>query len=116
MANALLCLGLSVNAWYSLAAVLLFSLGCSSGMVTLLSLNELISRTDPDKRGRVSAILVMIAQGLTPLLMSLVGGVGDLLHGNVRPLYAGCGAALCILGARLYFNPYLRRFFAGTGE
>jgi DHA3 family macrolide efflux protein-like MFS transporter len=114
--NALICLALSSIHWYLLAAALLLLLGCFSGMVTLTSLNALISRTDADKRGRVSAILVMIAQGLTPLVMSFVGVIGDLLHGNVRPLYAACGAVLLLLGVILSFNADLRRFLAGLPD
>ncbi len=111
--NALICIALSLIAWYWLAAMLLFGLGCFSGMVTLLSMNVLISRTDPDMRGRISAILVMITQGLTPLLISFIGVIGDLLHGNVRPVYAACGAALLLVVARLLSKPHLRRFLEG---
>ncbi len=116
LGNALICLSLGAIHWYAFAAMLLCVLGCFSGMVTLLSINALISQTDPDKRGRVSAMLVMIVQGLTPLIMSFVGVIGDLLHGNVQPIYSFCGAALFVLAATLFFNRPLRRFLKGLPE
>lgn len=115
--NAFICLTLSCVHWYGLAVALLFLLGGFSGMVTLLCLNVLISRTDAHMRGRIAAILVMITQGLTPLLISFIGVIGDLLHGNVRPVYAACGGALLLVAVRLSFNPHLRRFLdAGTRD
>jgi DHA3 family macrolide efflux protein-like MFS transporter len=114
--NAIICLLLSSTRRYWLASMLLFLFGSCTGIVTLLCLNAVISRTEADKRGRVSAILIMISQGITPLAMSLMGFIGDILHGNVRPLYAGCGAVLLVMGVFLFSNRDLRRFFEGLPE
>lgn len=114
LANAAICVLLSAIHWYALAALLLLTLGCCTGLITLVSLNILIGRSDPDKRGRISAFLVMIAQGLTPSLMSLVGLVADSLRGNIRPLYAGCGVILLVLGVLLSMNAELKRFLDGV--
>jgi DHA3 family macrolide efflux protein-like MFS transporter len=116
LGNAAICIALSAIHWYAVAALLLACLGGCTGVITLVSLNILIGRSEPDKRGRISAFLVMIAQGLTPSLMALVGLVADSLHGNVRPLYAGCGAILTLLGVSLSMNAELKEFLGGADE
>ena len=78
-------------------------------------LNALMAQTAPDKRGRIGAILFMIAQGLTPLLMSFVGGSRGLAARQ-------CAPDLCVLwrsaiydsGIDLVFSSSPAPFLRGT--
>jgi MFS family permease len=92
------------------ATIVLIVLGCMIGLITLISLSVLIEHTEPARRGRVTAVLLMVTQGLTPLAMSLVGVISDLLGNNMRLLYGGCGTLLCIAAAAMYANHDLREF------
>ena len=94
-----------------MAMILLFVSGVLAGMMGLLSINAILAKTDQNKRGRVVSILMMIAQGLTPLAMSLMGLVGDRLHGNVQFLYAVLAGLLLLTSLALFFNSDLKHFF-----
>jgi MFS transporter, DHA3 family, macrolide efflux protein len=100
--SAAVCAGLVLVHTFWIAAVLLLCFGAFTGAVSLLCMNALILQTDSDKRGRVTAVLIMITQGVTPLAMSVLGIAVDLLSGDLRPLYAVCGLAL--LGVALTFS------------
>jgi MFS family permease len=92
------------------ALLFLMLLGTLIGVVTLVSLNAFIEQTEPDKRGRVAAVLLMVTQGLTPLAMSLIGVVSDLLGNNIRLLYSGCGILLSAAAVTMFANRDLRDF------
>ena len=92
------------------ALIALAMLGALIGVVTLVALNAFIQQTEPEKRGRVAAVLMMVTQGLTPLAMSLVGVISDLLGNNIRLLYGGCGILLSIAAVSMFVNRDLRDF------
>lgn len=92
------------------ALIVLSCLGCFIGMVTLISLSVFIQKTEAEKRGRVSAVLLMVTQGLTPLAMSLIGVISDLLGNNIRLLYGGCGSLLCVTAIAMFTNRDLQEF------
>jgi hypothetical protein len=52
----------------------------------------------------------MVTQGLTPLAMSLIGVVSDLLGNNIRLLYSGCGVLLSAAAVTMLANRDLRDF------
>jgi MFS transporter, DHA3 family, macrolide efflux protein len=101
---------LSILQAYWEALIVLGILGCLIGVVTLISLSVFIQQTEPEKRGRVSAVLLMVTQGMTPLAMSLIGVVSDLLGHNMRLLYAGCGGLLYGSAVAMFANRDLRDF------
>lgn len=111
-AGAVCCGGLALNHAYYGALGLLCSFGFFTGAFSLLCLNELLAQTDADKRGRLSAMVLMITQGLTPLTMGFLGVAVDQLAGNVRPIYAACAAALVLLAVLSISSRALRDFFA----
>ncbi|HEY6923246.1 MAG TPA: MFS transporter [Steroidobacteraceae bacterium] len=110
--SAVFCMGLALNHSYGAALVLLLLFGLSSGAIALLCLNEMLAQTAPDKRGRISAALLMITQGLTPLAMSLLGVAVDQLSGNVLPVYCACSLAFALLGLISLSSRNLQSFFA----
>jgi MFS family permease len=112
LASAVFCMALALNHSYETALVLLFLFGMSSGAIALLCLNEMLAQTDPDKRGRISAALLMITQGLTPLAMSLLGVAVDQLSGNVLPVYGACSLAFGLLALISFSSRNLQSFFA----
>jgi MFS-type transporter involved in bile tolerance (Atg22 family) len=69
-----------------------------------------MQQTEGDKRGRVSALLVMTTQGVTPLAMALVGIISDLLGKNIRLVYGGCGVFLAATAALMSTNSDLHEF------
>lgn len=95
---------------FSGALVALVVLGSLIGIVTLTALSLIIKQTDPEKRGRVGAVLLMVTQGLTPLAMALIGVISDLLRNNIRLLYAGCGTLLFAAAIAMFSNRDLRDF------
>lgn len=112
LAGAMCCGGLALNHSYYGALGLLCSFGFFTGAFSLLCLNELLAQTDSDKRGRISAVVLMITQGLTPLTMGLLGVAVDQLAGNVRPIYGACGVAFVLLAVLSFSSRALRYFFA----
>lgn len=112
LSSAVFCMGLALNHSYEAALVLLLLFGLSSGAIALLCLNEMLAQTDPDKRGRISAALLMITQGLTPLAMSLLGVAVDQLSGNVLPVYGACSLAFGLLALISFCSRNLQSFFA----
>ncbi len=94
--------------WQSL--VVLTLLGVLVGVVTLVSLNAFIVQTEPGKLGRVAAVLLMVTQGLTPLAMSMVGMLSDLLGNDITLVYRGCGAVLLAVAIAMSADRSLRDF------
>jgi MFS family permease len=114
--NSLICLVLSVNHSFYLATLLLVLFGFGNGMISMLSVNSLLAQTRIDKRGRVISILIMVTQGFMPLTMAFVGVIGDMLRGNVRPLYAGCGGFLLVMALVAFSNQEFTVFFRNAQE
>jgi hypothetical protein len=112
LASAAICMGLALTRSYWTALPLLLLFGVCTGSIFLLSLNALLAQTDPDMRGRVSAVLLMITQGLTPLAMSGLGIAVDQLAGNVRPVYGACSLAFGLLGLLFACSRMLQYFFS----
>lgn len=103
-------LGAAPTAWA--AAVVLFLVGITNGFfnVSLQTLFQLT--TTPAMRGRVSSLINAVSGGLTPIAMGLTGVVADLMHQNIRLLFAGTGT-LCLLTAILFaFNAPYRTYLA----
>ncbi len=94
--------------WPALVALVI--LGSLIGVVTLVSLNTFIQQTEPEKRGRVFAVLLMVTQGFTPLAMCLIGIVSDSLGNNIRLLYGGCSILLLAAAVTMFSNRDLRDF------
>jgi MFS family permease len=86
------------------------TLGCLIGVATLICLSVLMQQTEAHMRGRVSAVLVMATQGVTPLAMALVGILSDLLGKNIRLLYGGCGVLLAVTAIVMSANRDLPEF------
>lgn len=101
---------LAVTVAFWVALLLLVVLGGLLGVVTLTALSSMVGKTEPGKRGRVGALLLMTTQGVSPLLVSLMGAMQDALRGNVRLMYGGCGLVLGGVAAAFYSNRDLRRF------
>jgi DHA3 family macrolide efflux protein-like MFS transporter len=109
-AGTILALASLEGLWPALIALTL--LGTLIGVVTLVALNAFIQHTESEKRGRVAAVLLMVTQGLTPLAMSLVGVVSDLLGNNIRLLYGGCAILLFTAALAMFINRDLREFLS----
>jgi MFS family permease len=103
-------LALASLSFFPEAMILLCALGCLIGVVTLICLSTFIRQTEPQKRGRVAAVLMMVTQGVTPLAMSLIGVVSDFLGNNMRLLYAACGWLLLGSAIVMATNRDLRQF------
>ncbi len=98
------------------AVIALATLGTLIGVVTLVSLNAFILQTEPERRGTVAAVLLMVTQGLTPLTLSLIGVVSDLLGDNIRLIYGGCSVLLLSSAFALFSNRDLREFLHYSGS
>jgi Na+/melibiose symporter-like transporter len=110
--NAVLIFVLSTLHWFWAAMADLFVSGILAGLTMLLALNTVVLKTDPEKRGRTTSIMMLVGQGVTPLAMSVVGYFGDRLGGRVQLLYTGFSILLFVTAICLYFNRDLRRLFA----
>ena len=114
--SAAVCVGLSFVHTFWIAAVLLLCFGAFTGSVSLLFMNALVLQTDPDKRGRVTAVMLMITQGATPLTMSVLGIAVDLLSDNLRPLYGVCGLGLLAVALTFSSSRDVQYFFSKRYE
>ncbi len=91
-------------------ALLIGLLGALIGIVTLISLNAFIQQTEPNKRGRVGAVLLMTTQGITPIAMFAIGMLSDAMGNNIRVLYGACGMLLAATVVATSTNRDLRDF------
>ena len=107
---AVMLLALAGLAVYWTAIVVLALLGCLTGVVTVLALSAFIQQTEPSRRGRVAAVLLTVTQGLTPMAMSLVGVISDLVGKNIRLIYGCCGVTLLASAILMYRDRHLREF------
>lgn len=111
-------IALTVGYWYLVsrgvslnAFLILFCLGCLliGLLVSLVNIpiNTVLMRVvEKDKLGKVSSILSMISQGLTPIASVLAGAVLQLFGSTV--LLAVCSAGFALTAVFLLFNKQVR--------
>jgi DHA3 family macrolide efflux protein-like MFS transporter len=111
LSACLAAVGLSRDAWLSLALVAFA--GLATGMFNVASVTLIQLDTADEMRGRMFGLLHTLVGGLTPISMGLAGVVTDLLDQNVSLVFVFCGAALIAVSLALAFNRSFRSFLSG---
>lgn len=94
------------------ALVLLGLFGFLMPIVNVMAMSVIQGTTPPEMLGRVLAVLISIAMGLTPLAMGLTGYVIDSIDQQVHYLWYGIGLVNLIMGLLLLTRRGFREFLS----